>query len=299
MEDFRLKVFYSVAKNQSFTRAASELFISQPAVTKHIKLLEESLETRLFERRGSMVGVTPAGEVLFKYATEIFNLYQEVQFELAALKKLNKGNFKLGASTTISHYLISPILASFYEKFPQVELSLLNGNTESIENAVLNKKVDLGIVEGKRHHSDLKYLDFTEDELVAVVHAKSKYSKLNQITLKELTEIPMVLRERGSGTLDVIESSLKEHGIKLGSLPIIMHLGGTESIKSFLEHSNSLSFISIKAIHREVMSNELKIIAIQDFKIKRKFSFIHLHGQPEGLSNTFIRFAMRQYGPSI
>ncbi len=295
MEDFRLKVFYSVAKNQSFTKAASELFITQPAITKHVKLLEETLEIRLFERRGNFITLTPAGEVLFRYASEIFHLYQEALYELSAMKKQNKGAFKLGASTTIAQYLLSPVLASFYEKFPQIELNLLNGNTEAIENAVLSKQIDLGIVEGKKHHSDLKYLDFTEDELVAVVHTKSRFAKLKMIELEDLKEIPMVLRERGSGTLDVIESSLKERGIRFSSLPIIMNLGSTESIKSFLEHSHSLSFISIKAIQKEISQNELKILQIKDFQILRKFCFIHLHGQPDGLSSTFIRFALRQY----
>jgi LysR family transcriptional regulator, transcriptional activator of the cysJI operon len=295
MEDYRLKVFFYVAKYQSFSKAASELCISQPAITKHIKLLEEDLGIRLFERKGNFITLTEASELLYKYAIEIFQLYQDVKNEIGALKNSQEGKLRLGASTTIAQYLISPVLASFYEKFPSVQLSLLNGNTELIENSVLNKNIDLGIVEGKKHLSGLKYIDFMEDELVAVVHSKSKYAAKPVFELEELNTIPIILRERGSGTLEVIETALKQKDIKLSDLQIIMHLGSTQSIKSFLEHSNALSFISVRAIDQEVKQRILKIIDIKDFQIRRNFSFVSLHGQLEGVSSSFIRFAMKHY----
>jgi LysR family transcriptional regulator, transcriptional activator of the cysJI operon len=105
----------------------------------------------------------------------------------------------------------------------------------------------------------------------------------------------LVLRERGSGTLEVLESALRERGIKLSNLKIIMHLGSSESIKSFLEHANCMSFISIKAIQKELANGQLKTVSIKDFKIRRTLSFIHLQGQPEGLATNFMRFAARQY----
>lgn len=295
MEDYRLKVFYSVAKYQSFTKAAAELFISQPAITKHIKLLEEDLGIRLFERKGSYIIPSIAGEVLYKYAQEIFQLYQDAHYEIGTLKNKQEGKLKLGASTTIAQYLISPVLASFYEKFPTVELSLLSGNTELIESRVLNKDIDLGIVEGRKHVSGLKYVDFMEDELVPVVHCKSKFAENSSLDLMDLKSIPIVLRERGSGTLEVIESALKEREIKLANLQIIMHLGSTQSIKSFLEHSNAMSFISIRAIEQEVRQGVLKIIKINNFQILRNFSFVNLHGQIDNLSSSFIRFALKHY----
>jgi DNA-binding transcriptional LysR family regulator len=295
MEDFRLKVFYSVAKNQSFTKAANELFITQPAITKHIKTLEQSLGLRLFNRKGNSIILTQPGEVLFRYATKIFAIYQEALTELTLYKNEISGYLRLGASTTIAQYLIAPVLASFHEKFPNIKLNLLNGNTETIENAILSNRIDLGIVEGRKHHTGIKYIDFTEDELVAVVHSKSRLSVLKEITLDELMTIPMVLREQGSGTLDVLNSALNDCGIKLSDLQVIMYLGSTESIKSFLEYSNCLSFMSVKALEKEVASGQLKIISIKGLTLKRRFSFIHLQGHTEGVSESFIRFAFRNY----
>jgi LysR family transcriptional regulator, transcriptional activator of the cysJI operon len=299
MDNFRLKVFMSVATNKSFTKAASELFITQPAITKHIKLLEESLETRLFDRSNHQINLTKAGEIVYKYGIEIIQLYKDIQIEIAAQKNEFKGQFRLGASTTIAQYLLAPVLASFFEKFPQIELSLLNGNTEQIEHAILNNQLDLGIVEGVSHTLGIKYIDFTEDELVPVVHTKSRYAKLNFMEIDELVSMPLVLRERGSGTLDVLEKFLKEKGLKLSSLNVIMHLGSTESIKSFLEYSNCVSFMSIRAIKKELERNEMKILSIKDFSIKRQFSFIHLKGQPNAIASTFIRFYMKHHNQML
>jgi DNA-binding transcriptional LysR family regulator len=295
VSDFRLKVFCSVAQHLSFTKAAGELFITQPAVTKHIRELEQQYGTRLFERKGNTVFLTQAGELLKRYAGQILQLYQEATFELGTLQDKHSGILRLGASTTIGQYLIAPLLAKYYEKFPQVELSLLNGNTEMIENAVLSHTIDLGVVEGRKHHSGIKYVDFMDDELVAVVHAKSKLASLDEITLQQLTQIPLVLRERGSGTLEVIEGALKEHNLKLSSLQIIMHLGGTESIKSFLEHANCMAFLSVRSIQKELLTGQLKTVKVRDLKLLRKFWLIHLQGQPEPMSESFMRFAFREY----
>lgn len=176
-----------------------------------------------------------------------------------------------------------------------MKLNLVSGNSETIENAVLSKNIRLGIVEGKRHHSDLKYSELTTDELVLVTHAKSRYAKKLKLKLEDLKNIPMVLRERGSGTLEVIESALKQHGVRISDLLIIMHLGGTESIKSFLENSHSVAFLSMRAIQKEIKYGELKVISLKGFQILRKFSFIYLHGEPDKFSTMFMRFTKHHY----
>ena len=295
MEDFRLKVFHSVARNKSFTKAAAELLITQPAVTKQIKNLEELLETRLFERVSNSVVMTQEGELLFRYSNEIFQLYKEFNFELSILKAKPAGSFTIGASTTIAQYLISPVLGGFQKKFPDIKFNLMSGNTEAIVNAVLSKNISLGIVEGKRHHTGLKYAELTSDEVVLVTHAKSKFAKEDTIKLDDMKNIPIVLRERGSGTLEVIEIALQEKSINFADLPIIMHLGSTESIKSFLENSHSVAFLSMRAIQKEIQYGELKIIHIKNFRIIRDFTFIYLHGQPDKFSTMFMRFAKQYY----
>jgi len=280
-----------VAKNLSFTKASQELFVSQPAITKHIQELESLYQARLFERLGNKILLTPAGKLLLEHSERILESYKRLEFEMHLLQNKYTGELKLGASTTVSQYVLPVLLAQFIEKFPQVSLSLLNGNSRAIEKALEEHRIDLGLVEGIVRQPTLKYTSFLEDELVAVVHTKSKLVSLDEITIEELQNIPLVLRERGSGTLDVLETALAEHNIKLSSLHVKMHLGSTESIKSFLEHTDCMGIISIRSINRELYAGRFKVVDIKDLKMTRTFSFVQAHGQEGGLEQLFMQFA--------
>ena len=200
MSDFRLKVFQSVAKNLSFTKASQELFVSQPAITKHIQELEATYQTRLFDRQGSKISLTESGRLLLEHCERILEDYKRLEYEMHLLHNEYIGELKLGASTTIAQYVLPPLLGSFIGKFPQVNLSLLNGNSREIEAALQEHRIDLGLVEGVFRLPNLKYTTFLEDELVAVVHSKSRLQLPEEITPQDLPAIPLVLRERGSGT---------------------------------------------------------------------------------------------------
>ena len=125
MSDFRLKAFYSVAKNLSFTKASQELFVSQPAVTKHVRELESLYQVRLFDRLGNKISLTEAGRVLLEHCERILQEYRKLEFDMHLLKNEYVGQLRLGASTTIAQYVLPPILARFTEKYPQIEVSLI------------------------------------------------------------------------------------------------------------------------------------------------------------------------------
>ncbi len=294
MENFRLKVFRTVAKNLSFTRAASELFISQPAITKHIQAIENEYGLRLFNRNGSKIYLTHAGKVLYDYSNKLLNLQKELENVLNTFKEKQTGSLRLGASTTIAQYVIPPILSKFHKKFPHFQLFLHSGNSNQIADLLLNGEIDLGIVEGKIKNKDIKYIKFINDELVAVTNSNNKILSKNKLTLKELIKFPLVLRERGSGTLEVLEYALKSKKIKLSSLNIRLYLGSTEAIKYYISSDDCVGFISTRALNRELNSNELKIIKIENFKVSRTFNFISLHGNnPSGVTAEFIKLAKR------
>lgn len=290
MSDFRLEVFYSVARRLSFTKAAQELFISQPAVTKHIRQLEEKYQSRLFERNGNKIELTAAGLLLLKYVEQIFSIYRQAEFEINAVSKRNKGLLRLGASTTIAQYQIPPLLAQFHQKFPGVRVTLINGNTEWIEQALLKKEIDLGLIEGDSKNPQISYSEFLKDEIVLVCSKNHPMAKMAEITLEQLQAIPLVLRERGSGTLEVIEHAMEPLGIRLSDLKIEMQLGSTEAIKSYLVHSPCMAFISVHAVLKELNSGELRVVDIADLNIGRFFYLIHLQGKIDGLSEMFVNF---------
>jgi len=292
MFDFRLQVFYTVAKRLNFTKAANELFITQPAVTKHIKELESQFKVSLFERSGNKkISLTPAGETLLQYTTQLFNTYGELGYDMNMLVNQHNGVLHIGASTTVAQYIIPPVLAQFHKKFKDIQVLLITGNTEDIEQALLNKTIEIGIIEGISRNPQIKYEEYLKDELVLVSAVNNTLVKKAAIKPEELKNYPMLLREPGSGTLDVIAHALKPYQIKLSDLQVEMQLGGTESIKSYVLHSNCLAFLSIHSILKELKNNECRIIDIKGMAIERPFHFIQQHGQVSPLAELFIRFA--------
>lgn len=292
MSDFRLKVFQSVAKNLSFTKASQELFISQPAITKHVQELETNYQTRLFDRQGSKISLTESGKLLLEHCERILEDYKRLEYEMHLLHNEYTGELKLGASTTIAQYVLPAMLGSFIGKFPQVSLSLMSGNSREIEAALQEHRIDLGLVEGVFRLPNLKYTTFLEDELVAVIRTNSKLAVGEEITPEELLDLPLVLRERGSGTLDVFERALQQHNIKLSSLKVLMYLGSTESIKLFLEHTDCLGIVSVRSISRELYSGQLRVVEVKGLPMQREFSFAQPQGQESGLAQVFMQFAM-------
>ena len=295
MLDFRLNVFYTVAKRLSFTKAAAELYITQPAVTKHIQELEHHFGTALFDRRGNQISLTAAGELFLRHAETIIATYRQLAFDMNAIKGEPAGTLRLGASSTVAQYVIPPVLARFHEQSADVSIALLSGNTEQIEQRLLNNDIDLGLVEGRTHHRDIRYTPFVRDELVLICRADHPLADRDEITLDELRAVPIVLRERGSGSLEVIEHALRGAGLRLTELTVEMQLGSTESIKSYLSSSRCMAFVSVFAVQDELRAGTLKVLDVRGLTIERDFYSIQLQGVGEGLADTFMRFARQHY----
>jgi len=291
MSDFRLEVFYTVAKRLSFTKAAATLFITQPAVTKHIYELEQQYGNKLFERQGNRISLTHAGEILLGHAESLFAIYRNIDFDMNALVHKKEGVLHLGASTTIAQYVIAPLLAGFRQKFNNIRLNLINGNTEQIERALVNKEIEFGLVEGRSKNQEISYTAFIKDEIVLVCGKNHPLAGRTELHPDALKSNSFVFREPGSGTLEVIDHALKGIGMHLGDLKNEMQLGSTESIKSYLMNSHCLAFISIHAISNELHSGSLRVIDVAGLHIERTFYFIHLQGKPDGLSEVFLRHA--------
>lgn len=291
MFDFRLKVFYTVAKRLSFTKAATDLFITQPAVTKHIKELEQYFKVQLFERQGNQIKLTKQGRLLLEYTEEIFRVYRKMEFDLASFSENYKSQLHVGASSTISQYVIPYTLAQFHKKYKDVAVKLMNGNTEQIEQALLNNDIDLGIIEGKSKNKGIKYTEFLRDEIVLVSNAVNSLITVPQLSMKDLKTIPMLIRETGSGTLDVIAHALRPFNLSFSQLNIEMELGSTEAIKTYLHNSNCVAFLSRHSVVNELADKSFKIIEVKGLQIARYFHFIERQGTSEQLANLFMTFA--------
>ena len=289
-------VFLEVATLKSFSKAAQTMYISQPAISKHVKALEDFYKTKLINRYANNIDLTPAGILLFEKLQEVKIMQDQIEFELSSLSKGQqpKGFMRLGASTTIALYVIPQILSGFHKQFPQLEISLLNRNSEIVLEALLNKEINLGIIEKTRNISKVDTLPFLEDEVILVGSKKNKKLK-TKYAIADLTTLPIALRESGSGTLNAIKLSLESHGLKLKDLNTKVRLGGTEALKNFIIQSDCLGFFPRRSVLSKLKEGLLHEIFVEDFHITRSFFFIKRKNEPNPLNDRFIKFAQNTY----
>jgi len=294
---FHYRAFFQVATNLSFSKAAENLFISQPAVSKSIKKLESEIGVALFERKGSNILLTTAGEKLLDYLRKAIFIEQEINVDLAIIKeKIHaRGELKVGASTTISLYILPKILSEFHKRFPKIKILLINRNSENILNALDNHEIDIAVVEGENTPNSLDTKPFITDEIIPVCAFHSPHA-LSEVSIDELVEIPLVMRERGSGTQSVLTQTLASHNLKMNSLNIIARLGGTEAMKNYLLEDVAIGFLSRRAVEKELKSNLLREVHIKKLKIVRQFTFAIRKGEDfSGMIREFIKIAKSTY----
>lgn len=293
----RHEIFIEVATNLSFSKASEVLFISQPAISKHIKALEAFYKTTLFERKGNAIQLSQGGVLLLSRLKEAKKIQNQLEFELSVLtdQLKAKGQLKLGASTTVALYIIPKILSAFHQKYPEVKISLLNRNTDTIVKALADQDIDIGIVEGKKKNSAILYQPFGTDEVVAVCSAKSPIAKKRSLTVQEIKNYRVVLREQGSGTLAALKYNLEKNGVKLSELNVNVRLAGTEALKNFLREDNCLGFLPKGSVVKDLENGDLVTVKIENFQIVRNFFFIQRHGTDNNeLNKAFISFCKKE-----
>lgn len=296
MDDFRLKVFIAAARTLSFTRTAEQLYISQPAVSKHIGELESRYKVQLFSRRGSRLELTDAGRTMLEAAERLLDDYRRLEYEMSLCASQAEGELRLGASTTIAQYLLPPMLARFTARFPGVRVSVLSGNSVEVGESLAGHAIDLGLIESVSRRQGLHYTFFRPDELVLVARRGGRYAQTETVTPDELCRIPLVLRENGSGTLEVIAAGLAAKGIRLSQLDVVLRLGSTEGIKGFIRHSDAMAIVSVISVVDELRCGALRIVDIEGLAFVRDFNFVHAEAEPAGLVRRFIDFARADLG---
>lgn len=274
LENFRLQVFHTLAREKSFSKAARILCLTQPAVSHQIQVLEEYLEARLFERKKGRVDLTESGRILLRYSEQILGLYERAEKEIADLTKVSKGRLRIGASTTIGQYLVPRIIGEFKERFPGIEIFLINANTQEIAVKLLADSIDLGLVEGPVKDKDILVEKFVEDELVLISSPKHAWSAKEKIDESELLQESFIMREEGSGTRKIIKDRLKAAGIDLSQLKIKMELGNSESIKAAVEADLGVAIVSKWTILKEKKLDTLKSYSLNEINLVRYFSII-------------------------
>ena len=274
MADRRLQVFHTVARLLSFTKAAEELHMTQPAVTFQIRQLEEHFNTRLFDRTHNRISLTEAGTKVYDYSDRIFALNAEMENAVREITGEISGVLIIGASTTIAEYMLPALLGDFKKKYPDVGIRLKVSNTDGIVSMVENNTIDLGVVEAPVANKNLVVENCRMDQLVLIVPPDHELSRQKQFDVQQLHNYPYICREEGSGTREVLRDCLQQHGLEQSELNVVMELGSPEAIKGAVEAGMGVSILSRSTVGKELRLGTLVAVTLEP-SIERPFSFVH------------------------
>lgn len=272
MDIHHLKIFVSVYKHKSFSKASEELHLTQPTVSDHIKTLEEELSLRLFDRLGRTIVPTKEAEALYAHAVEILEKADQIREVVGQFKKDVSGELVIGASSIPGTYLMPSIIAAFKKIHPETSFQLIVSDSSDIVGRVLRHELLIGIVGAKLTNHQIHYVPFMQDELIAV--ASPSVMKDSTITLQDLTRIPMILREEGSGTRREVEKILETRGITPGEIKIAGIFGSTDAVKQAVKVGLGISIVSKFSVTDELRCKVLKEIRLKDVQMKRNFYII-------------------------
>ncbi|HEX2912225.1 MAG TPA: LysR family transcriptional regulator [Chloroflexia bacterium] len=272
----QLRLFCQVAQHGSFSGAAKELFISQPAISAQVRELEDNLGLKLFERSGKMLFLTEAGKLVYRYGNEIFNKSQEMEQAIADLKGLVSGRLALASSTTVGECILPKALGSFKGVYPGIEIELQISNTTQVIERICNHQMDLGFVGEIVDDPGLTVIPFYTDEIVLFVSSSHPLALRSRpgITLTELVELdlPFVMREKGSATRRCAEKALLEEGY---SPTIAIEVGSNETVKRAVIADLGVGMLSSCTLLAELKAEMVKIVPVVGLRCVRQFSIIH------------------------
>ena len=201
-----IRVFLMVVEKKSFSKAAKALFLTQPAVSFQIQMLEEHYGTRLFDRVSRNIILTEAGELLYKYATEMSDMQDSLEKDMQELNNTILGRLRIGASITIGTHILPPLLKQYQALYPELRTEVTIGKSAVIEQHILENKIDIGLIENQSEHPDINVLPFMEDYMQAIVAPDHPFAKYSQVTLEQLAQYPFLMWEKGSAGREILDA---------------------------------------------------------------------------------------------
>lgn len=295
----QLEVFVKVAELGSFSKAAEAVFLTQPTVSEHIRALEEELGVRLLDRFGRGAEPTKAGQLLLSYAQRILKLHSEARQALAQFQGRMAGELVVGASTIPGEYVLPRLIGRFKEKYPDISISLLIGDTQQALDWLLEGKVEVALVGAQIVQRSIEYTELMPDELVLVVSSTHPWHGKKTVTLDEVRTEPLIVRERGSGSRHALERALEEEGLDLGAFRVVGEMGSTQAIKQAVKAGVGISLISKRAVEDECRANLLWCVKVKDLRFSRFFYLVTHRGRTRSPLAEAFRAFLQAESPGI
>lgn len=291
MDLHRLEIFVKVAELKSFTLAAEALHLSQPTVSEHIRSLEEMAGVKLLDRLGRELRLSPAGQILQRYALKLLHLRDEAQQALAHFQGKLVGQVQVGASTIPGSYLLPRIIGAFKSKYPTIQVALRIGNTATVAEMVLKGEVGLGLVGSLLPEKRLEFLEIYRDELTLAVFPGHPWAGRGEVELSELYGQPFIVRERGSGTQMAVQHILAAHGLDFAKLTPAAQMPNTEAVRQSIKAGVGIGILSRLAVAAELTYGDLMAVKIRGVELQRPLYLVRRQGRElPGVYGAFQEF---------
>jgi DNA-binding transcriptional LysR family regulator len=296
MEMRHLKLFCQVVELHSFSLAAEEMHITQPAASLQIRSLEREMGTRLLDRSSREIIPTDAGEVLYRRAKEILELDEQARVEIGNLSELLGGRISVGASTGPGEHILPALIARFREQWPRVAISLRVTDSQEVIEQVTARELEVGVVGAVSHRKELIVRPLARDEIVFICAPDHPWAKRGEVSLDEFLREPLVVQQMGAGIRAVFDDHLRQRGIRPTQLNIVLEMGLNESAKHAVMAGAGVSYMSKFAVRTEVEHGTLAVVRVRDLRILRDFYFVHSkHKVLSRAAEAFLEYLGEQY----
>lgn len=276
----QLRVFYCVAKNLSFTKAANELFITQPAVTAQVKQFEACCELKLFKKKGRGICMTDEGETLYLYARQLFEHEKLVESIMDDLRQLKRGVLRIGTTKTYVRYLMPHLLRLFHEKFPEIKIFLDEGSSLAMIQSLLELKNEIAIITQVKDIPEIEFIPFAEEEVISILNPDHPLAKEPCLSIEQCTQEPIIMRENGSGTRKFVNELFQSHNCTPN---ILVETANTEFIKQLVSRGDGISFLVKESVLNDLENKKLVTVPLMGPKIYIDVNIAYLKRQPLSL----------------
>jgi DNA-binding transcriptional LysR family regulator len=272
----QLRVFYYAAKNLSFTAAAGELFITQPAVTAQIKSFEEYCSLKLFKKKGRRIYLTDEGKFLYDYAAKIFKSEKEIENVIDDMRELKRGILSLGTTKAYARYFMPLMISTFRKNYPHIKIQLNEGSSLDMINSLLEFKIEVAVIARAEDNPEVYFLPFSREEMAVIVSTDHHLRADKGITFKDLSKEPFIMKEKGSGTRTLVEELFEAEQC---TPDILMETSNTEFIKQLVQRGEGVSFVVREAVADELKEKKLAVVPLQGPKVYLDVSIAYLKNQ--------------------
>lgn len=284
----QLRAFHAVAKTGAFSKAAEELFVTEPAVFIQVRSLERCLGFKLLDKFGKDLKPTEVGLMLFHYAEKIFSLVEDADKAIKEVQALKSGELRIGAAKALAQYLMPLVVSSFRDFYPKIKVLLSEGSSDELVRAVLDHQFELAIVARVPYPDRINVMPFSKEKIVVIVSPDSELLDKEEVSLEELNEQPVICRDAGSATRHAVSAAFEKHGLRPSAM---VESGNTEFIKDMVKKDKGYSLLSSICVRNEIRKGELGSVRLKDGELVLDIDVVHLKGKSlSPAAATFLNF---------